>query len=70
MTKNLSTIDRIIRTVAAGAVALLMLAGVLSGTSAIIFGAMAIVLLLTGAVSFCPLYAIIGISTKKKAATN
>jgi hypothetical protein len=65
--KNLSTADRTIRILAAMAIGLLIYAGTLAGTLAIVGGIVAAVLLLTGAVSFCPLYAALNLSTKKNA---
>lgn len=67
MKKNLSTADRTIRILAAIAIGLIIYAGTLTGTLAIVGGILAAVLLLTGAVSFCPLYAALKISTKKSA---
>ena len=66
MKKNMGIADRIIRTVAAVVIGVLLLAGTLSGTLAIVLGILAIVFLLTSAVGWCPLYAPLGISTMKK----
>jgi hypothetical protein len=66
MTKNVGTVDRIVRIVFAIAVAILYLTGVISGTLAIILGVLAVILLLTGIVGFCPLYAPFHFSTVKK----
>lgn len=66
MTKNMGTVDRIIRFVFAVAVAVLYFAGVISGTLAIILGILAAVFLLTSIVGFCPLYAPFKLSTIKK----
>ncbi len=66
MKKNMGTADRIIRTVAAVVIGVLLLAGTLSGTLAIVLGVLAIVFLLTSAVGWCPLYAPFKISTMKK----
>ncbi|MGD2077070.1 MAG: DUF2892 domain-containing protein [Chloroflexota bacterium] len=66
MTKNVGTVDRIIRVVFAIAVAILYFTGVISGTLAIILGVLAVILLLTGIVGFCPLYAPFHFSTVKK----
>ena len=67
MTKNMGTVDRIIRAVFAVAVAVLYFTGVISGTVAIILGILAIVFLLTSIFGFCPLYAPFKFSTNKKA---
>ena len=67
MTKNMGTVDRIIRAVFAVAVAVLYFAGIISGIVAIILGILAIVFLLTSIFGFCPLYAPFKFSTNKKA---
>jgi len=66
MKKNMGTIDRIIRVSLAVLVAVLYFTNVISGTWAIILGVLSIVFLLTSFVSFCPLYTIFGISTRKE----
>ncbi len=66
MTKNMGTVDRIIRFVFAVAVAVLYFTGVISGILAIILGILAAVFLLTSLVGFCPLYAPFKLSTIKK----
>ncbi|KPK08134.1 MAG: hypothetical protein AMJ56_12075 [Anaerolineae bacterium SG8_19] len=66
MTKNMGTIDRIIRFIFAVAVAVLYFTGVISGTLAIILGILAVVFLVTSIVGFCPLYAPFKLSTVKK----
>ena len=68
MTKNMGTVDRIIRAVFAVAVAVLYFTGVISGVVAIILGILALVFLLTSIFGFCPLYAPFKFSTTKKAA--
>lgn len=67
MKKNVSRLDRIIRAALAVLVAVLYFTNVISGTWAIILGILAVVLLLTSLVGTCPLYALLGISTQKKA---
>jgi len=66
MTKNLGTVDRIIRLVAAVAIAILYFTGIISGTLAIVLGVLAIILLATSIIGFCPLYAPFKLSTIKK----
>jgi hypothetical protein len=66
MTKNLGTIDRIIRALLAVAVAVLYFTGVISGTLAIILGILAVVFLATSLIGFCPLYAPFKFSTADK----
>jgi hypothetical protein len=66
MTKNVGTVDRIIRVLLAAVVAVLYFSGVISGTLAIILGILAVVLLVTALIGFCPLYAPFKISTLGK----
>lgn len=66
MTKNMGSADRIIRLSAAIIIALLIGTQVLTGLAAIILGILAVVFVLTSAVSFCPLYVPFKFSTKKK----
>ncbi len=56
MKKNMGTIDRVVRIIAAIVIAYLMATGSLTGTLGTIFGIVAILFLLTGAVGICPAY--------------
>jgi hypothetical protein len=62
---NVSGIDRIIRVVLALVLVALSLAQVITGTAAIIAVVVGVVLLLTAFVSFCPIYALLHLSTKR-----
>jgi len=66
MKKNMGNMDRSIRVALAVAFGILYLAGQITGTAAIIAGVVAAVFLLTSVVGFCPLYAVLGVSTMKK----
>jgi hypothetical protein len=66
MLKNMGMIDRVIRTLLAVVVIVLYCMGQISGTAAIILGIIAVIFLLTSLVGFCPLYRLLGVSTKKK----
>jgi len=66
MTKNMGSLDRILRTLAALVVGALYLTGTIGGTTAIILGAFAVIFLLTSFVGTCPLYAPFGLSTRSK----
>lgn len=66
MKKNMSNLDRIIRLAVVTLIAVLYFTNVISGTWAIIFGILAVILLLTSLVSVCPLYKLLGISTRKQ----
>jgi hypothetical protein len=63
MDTNVGTIDRMLRIGSALTVAGLYAGGVISGPWALGLGVVSGMLLLTGAVSFCPLYRLIGVST-------
>ncbi len=66
MTKNMGTVDRIVRVALAIVIAILYFTGAISGTVAIILGILAVVFLATSFISFCPLYAPFKISTAGK----
>ena len=66
MKKNMGTVDKTIRVFAAAIVALLYFTGVISGTLAIILMIIALVFIATSLISFCPLYSILGINTRKR----
>lgn len=68
MTKNMGTIDKIIRIVLAALIIVFYLTGDLSGIAAIVLGIIAIIFLVTSFTGVCPLYKAFNISTKKKTA--
>ena len=70
MKKNMGTIDRIIRIVAALVVIVLYLTNVISGTLAIILLAFAAIFILTSFISFCPLYLPFGCNTRGEKTDN
>lgn len=65
MKKNLGNIDRIVRALFTLIVAVLYFTGIINGTVAIILGVAALILLLTSVVTFCPIYAILKLSSRK-----
>ena len=65
MTKNMGNVDRGLRVVLALVVAALYANGTISGVTATVLGVLAVVFVLTSAVSFCPLYLPFGLSTRK-----
>ena len=67
MKANMGSADRIIRAVVAIIIAALYFTNVIPGTLGIVLLVVAGVFLLTSLISFCPLYPIFGLSTKKKA---
>ena len=58
--------DKIIRIAIAVIIAILYFTNTISGTLALVLGAFAVIFIITSFVSFCPLYALLGISTRKK----
>ena len=66
MKKNMGTVDKTIRICVAAVVALLYFTGVIRGTLAIILMVFAVIFVVTSFISFCPLYSILGINTRKK----
>ena len=61
----MGTADRLIRSLAAVGVGALYFTGTISGTLAAILGVFAGIFLLTSVVSWCPMYAPLGVSTRK-----
>jgi len=65
MKQNESTADRIIRAVAGVVLLVLGFAGILTGVWAIVVDILGVILLVTSAIGFCPLYAPFHFSTRK-----
>lgn len=63
MKKNVGTPDRIVRLLAAVLFIVLYLTGTVSGTLGLVLMIAAIIFAATSLVSFCPIYAIFGMST-------
>jgi hypothetical protein len=63
MTTNMGTADSVIRLLVAAIAVFLYYNGTLTGTMGIVALVLAAVFVLTSLVSFCPLYAIVGMST-------
>jgi len=66
MKKNMGSTDKIIRILIALVIGVLYYTGTISGTTALVLGAFAIIFLITSFISFCPLYLPLGLSTCKK----
>ena len=66
MKKNMGTIDKTIRILVAVVVVILYFTNVISGTLGIILLALAAVFVVTSIVSICPLYILLGLSSRKK----
>lgn len=65
MKRNMSNLDRIIRIILAALFAYLYFGGIVTGVFGIILLVLAVVFVLTSIVGFCPLYALLKISTLK-----
>ncbi len=63
MKHNMGMADRIIRTLLAVAVGVLIFTGKLSGIAAVILSVFAVIFVLTSFVGNCPLYTLLGIKT-------
>lgn len=66
MKKNLGTTDKVIRILLAVIIGVLYFTNVISGPAAIVSGILAVVLVLTSFIGFCPLYLPLGINTFKR----
>lgn len=66
MKKNMGSLDKTIRLAIALLIAVLYFTQVISGTLALVLGAVALIFVLTSLVSFCPLYLPFGIKTCRK----
>lgn len=65
MKKNVGSPDRIVRILFAVVVAILYFTNVISGTTALVLGIIALVLLGTALVGVCPIYLALKLSTNK-----
>lgn len=65
MKKNMGTLDKTLRILAAIVIAILYFTDVISGTVAIILGIIAIAFIVTSLVGYCPAYTPLKISTTK-----
>jgi uncharacterized membrane protein len=63
MKKNMGNVDKIIRIIIAVVFAVLYFTNTISGTLGLVLVVLAGVFVLTSLISFCPLYAIFGLSS-------
>jgi hypothetical protein len=63
MKKNMGSADRLIRVLLAAIFAILYFTGTVPGTIGLVLVALGAIFVLTSLVSFCPLYAIVGLNT-------
>ena len=66
----MGTVDKTIRVIMAAVIALLYYFGVISGTLAIILMIIALMFIVTSFISYCPMYPLLGIDTRKKEEAN
>lgn len=66
MKANISNTDKLIRISLAIVLVILFFTGVVPGVLGYVFLALAAILILTSIISFCPIYAVLGFSTKKR----
>ena len=62
---NMGSADRIMRFIIAASIVVLYLTKIISGTLGIVLMVFAIIFVITSFISFCPLYAALGISSNK-----
>ena len=65
MKANINNVDKAVRIFLAIAAAVLYFTGIITGIPGIILLVVGAVLLLTSFISFCPIYHLLGISTRK-----
>jgi glucose uptake protein GlcU len=65
MKKNIGSTDKTIRLVVAALIAVLYFTGTVTGTIAIVLGIVALILVVTSIVNFCPIYSLIGTNSCK-----
>jgi hypothetical protein len=63
MKQNMGTADRIIRMLAATAIAVLYFTHFITGVAGLVLMVFAVVFFLTSLIGFCPLYTLLGITT-------
>ncbi|MEQ8304060.1 MAG: DUF2892 domain-containing protein [Cyclobacteriaceae bacterium] len=63
MKKNMGGADRVIRVLLAIVFSVLYFTGTIPGTLGLVLVVLSVVFVLTSLVSFCPLYAIVGMNT-------
>lgn len=63
MKKNVGSTDKIVRFILAAVFAALYFSGTVTGTLGYVLLALGAIFVLTSLISFCPIYAIVGMST-------
>lgn len=67
MTKNMGTVDRVVRFLLAVTVAVLYFTQTISGTLAIVLGIFAVAFFVSSLIGWCPSYVPFGVSTRGSA---
>ena len=70
MKRNMGAFDRVIRILIAVVIAVLFFTNIVTGTLAVILLVIAGIFLLTGLISVCPLYSLLGINTCSRQGDN
>lgn len=65
MKKNMGGMDRVVRFILAGVIAVLYFTGTITGVLAYVLLALGVIFVATSFVSFCPLYSLVGLNTCK-----
>ncbi|MEM0931307.1 MAG: DUF2892 domain-containing protein [Bacteroidota bacterium] len=65
MKKNMGSLDRIVRFTLAAVLAVLFFTGTVPGTLGYVLLAIGAIFVMTSFISFCPLYALVGLNTCK-----
>jgi len=68
MKSNMGILDRLVRVGLVAVVAVLFFTGQLSTAAAVVLGILSLVFLVTSVVGVCPLYLLLGLSTRRRAA--
>jgi hypothetical protein len=63
MKKNMGNADKMVRVLLAAVIAVLYFTNIISGTLAIVLLVLAGIFVATSLISFCPLYALVGLNT-------
>lgn len=66
MKSNVGTLDSLIRIGSAVLIGVLIISHTITGTVALVFGILTLILLITAVVGICPLYMLFHISTRSK----
>lgn len=70
MSKNMGSVDRALRLLAAAGIVALYITQQITGTLAVVLGVVAVLFVVTSALGYCPLYVPLGLSTRKGVQPN